>query len=231
MSKYLLRLYYMIPPEAFQEIQAELERRSLQTNKYRDRAGEGKSQAFGLVNRRCLPVDYSRQCWLRPKLYFHLLEFANKYVDIPWTSITVNQNYRSLPHRDKGNLGESFLVAFGSYSGGDLRIHEGDLSGCHSIWCTPIKADFSKILHSVEPFVGMRYSLVFYTLKPTKMPSEPIPKADVVLEDGKYWFRRGGKIITAKTGLDHPLRGRKKEEKKESMTELPSEEGFLVTFE
>lgn len=221
----------MIPPEAFKEILEELERRPLQTNKYRTIAGDGKSQSFGIVNRRCLPVDYSRQNWLRPKLYYHLQEFAKKYVDISWTSITVNQNYRSLPHRDKGNQGESFLVAFGSYSGGDLRIHEGDLSGSHDIWCKPIKADFSKILHSVDVFSGTRYSLVFYTLKPTKMPKEPLPKGEAVFENGTYVFKRDGKIITPKEGLDHPLRGRKKEEKKGSVTAIESQSGFVVKFE
>ena len=221
----------MIDPAAFKEIQDELEKRPLLVNHYRDIAGEGRSQTFGIVNRRCLPVDYSRQNWLRPKLYYHLLEFARKYVDIPWTSITVNQNYRSLPHRDKGNQGESFLVAFGSYEGGDLLIHEGDLSGAHNIWCNPIKTDFSKVLHSVDTFTGTRYSLVFYTLKSTKMPSEPLPPAQVIFEDGKYWFKRGNTIITPKTGLDHPLRGRKKSEKSESMTVVESQDEFVVTFQ
>ena len=220
-----------IPPEAFKEIQEELERRPLYVNQYRDVAGEGRSQTFGIVNRRSLPVDYSRQNWKRPKLYYHLVEFAKKYVDISWTSITVNQNFRCLPHRDKGNQGESFLVAFGSYSGGDLRIHEGDLSGTHNIWCNPIKADFSKVLHSVDLFCGTRYSLVFYTLKPTKMPSEPLPPSEIVFEDGKYVFKRGGKVITSKEGLQHPLRGRKSGKKEGSMTLLPSSKGFEVTFE
>lgn len=199
-----------IPQEAFKEILEELQARPLGVNKYRDVAGSGRSQTFGLVNRRCLPVDYSRQNWLRPKLYYHLQEFAKKYVDISWTSITVNQNYRCQPHRDKGNYGESFLVAFGSYTGGDLLIHEGDLSGSHSIYCKPFKTDFSKVLHSVDHFTGDRYSLVFYKLKSKKMPNEPLPDGKAVFENGKYVFKRGDKVITVKDGLDHPLKGRKR---------------------
>ena len=219
----------MIPPDAFQEILEELERRPLQTNKYRITAGDGKSQSFGIVNRRCLPVDYSRQNWLRPKLLFHLQEFAKKYVDLSWTSITVNQNYQSAPHRDKGNLGSSYLVAFGDFQGGELQIHEGDLSGCHNIKYRPIKTDFSKVLHSVKDFTGNRYSLVFYTLKPTKMPDTPLPKGEAVLIDGNYVFKRGDKIINPKEGLEHPLRGRKKEKEK-PMTVIESSEGFVVSF-
>ena len=200
----------IVPQEAFEEILKELERLPISINKYRDIAGTGRSQSFGLVNRRCLPVDYSRQNWLRPKLLYFLQEFAEKYVDIPWTSITVNDNYQAGKHRDKGNSGESFLVAFGPYTGGELKIYEGDLSGCHNINCRPIKADFSKIYHSVEPFQGHRYSLVFYTLKSNKMPKEPLPEGKAYYEEGKYVFKRGGKVITPKEGLEHPLRNRKK---------------------
>jgi len=149
-------------------------------------------------------------------------------VDISWTSITVNQSYKCLPHRDKGNYGDSFLVAFGEYQGGRLVIHEGDLSGSHDICWKPIKTDFSKVLHSVTDFTGERYSLVFYNLKTTKMPKEPLPKGEAVVENGKYVFKRGGKIITAKEGLDHPLRNRKK---KESMTIIPTQEDFIVSFD
>jgi len=217
----------MIPPEAFTEILQELQERPITINKYRDIAGQGRSQSFGLVNRRCLPVDYSRQNWLRPKLYYYLQEFAAKYVDISWTSITINQNYRCLPHRDKGNYGDSFLVAFGSYTGGDLLIHEGDLSGHHNIWCNPIVTDFSKVLHSVQDFTGTRISLVFYKLKSNKMPTEPLPEGKAVFQNGKYLFKRGDKIITPKEGLSHPLRGRKKE----VVTKNTSQGEFIVSFD
>ena len=216
-----------IPSEAFTDILEELRKKPLQVNKYRDSSGEGRSQAFGLVNRRCLPVDWSRQCWIRPKLFYHLQEFAKKYVDISWTSVTVNQNYQCLPHRDKGNYGESFLVAFGEYQGGCLQILEGDLSGSYDICCKPFKTDFSKVLHSVQSFTGERYSLVFYKLKATRMPEEPLPKGEAVFENGKYVFKRGGKIITPKEGLSHPLRGRKKE----VMTKTVSQGDFIVSFE
>lgn len=217
----------MIPTSAFKEITEELESRPIANNKYRLKSGEGRSQCFGLTNRRSLSVDYSRQGWLRPKLLYHLQEFAKQYVDIPWTSVTVNQNYRCLPHRDKGNQGISYLIAFGEFSGGELQVLEGDLSGNHNINCNPIKTDFSKVLHSVKEFTGDRYSLVFYTLKSTRMPLEPLPKGEAVFENGKYVFKRGDKIITAKEGLAHPLRGRKKEK----MTITTSSENFEVSFQ
>ena len=193
-----------IPQEAFSDILEELHRRPIEMNKYRNKAGDGRSQTWGIVNRRCLAPDYSRQCWLRPKLYHHLLEFGRKYVDISFNSITVNQSYQADKHRDKNNLGVSFLVGFGNYSGGRLLIHEGDLSGEHNINCRPIKTDFSKVLHSVEPFEGERFSLVYYWFHNKR--SVELPPPSVKEEGGKYYFYRGDKRITKNEGLPHPKR-------------------------
>ena len=190
-----------IPPEAFQPILDELAHRSLAVNNYRIKTGTGRSQAFGLVNKRCLPPDYSRQCWRRPKLYKLLLDFGNQYVtDISWNAITVNEDYKANKHYDRGNDGPSFLVAFGEYEGGRLLIHEHDISGAYTIKNHPIVTDFSKHLHSVEPFTGRRISLVYYKLARTP-PN--IPSPSVEWEGGAWVFKRGGTICR---GMPHPLR-------------------------
>lgn len=192
-----------IPEEAFTELKTELMRRPLERNKYRTTAGEGRSQAFGLVNRRCLTADYSRQCWKRPYLYKLLLEIADKYITIPYTSITVNQNYKAGPHRDRNNMGESVLVSFGDFTGGQLRIHEGPLEGLHDIRHKPLQTDFSVVTHSVEPWEGNRFSLVFYTVK-AYLPDD-FPKPSVFYNAGEYVFRRGDEECR---GLPHPLKKR-----------------------
>ena len=192
-----------IPLDAFSELLTELQRKPLPVNSYRKKAGEGRSQAFGVVNRRSLPPDYSRNCWLRPYLYKLLLDFADKYVDISFNAITVNQNYKAGPHRDKGNVGVSYLVAFGNYTGGQLRILEGDSKGDWDIRAKPIVESFGDKLHEVLEFSGNRISLVFYTLK----NAPQLPPPSVVQQDGVWRFKRGEEIIT--TGLPHPLAGRK----------------------
>ena len=200
-----------IPPEAFWAIQKELERQPLHCNKYRVKAGTGRSQAFGLVNRRCLAPDYSRTCWKRPYLYGLLLEFADKYVKIPWNAITVNQNYQAMKHKDKGNVGESLVVAFGDYEGGELAIYNDGEKELVDVRHKPIVRNFSETWHSVEPFTGNRYSLVFYVLNSKGIDLSQIPPPSVVFENGKWWFKRGDKII--RDGLDHPLKGRTKKPK------------------
>jgi hypothetical protein len=194
-----------IPESDFHDIITELQRKSLDVNHYRS-SGIGKSQVFGVVNRRCLPADYSRWCWRRPYLYHLLLEFAKKHVHIPFTSITVNQSYPCEPHKDKNNIGNSFLVSFGSFTGGELEIHEGELTGLHDICRKPIIADFSKITHSVKPFVGERFSLVFYINKGNHKVSPDIPDARVEKEGDEYVFYRGDVKIEKKVGLPHPLK-------------------------
>jgi hypothetical protein len=193
-------------PEDFDAIITELQRRPLEQNNYRKKTGGGKSQAFGLVNRRCLPPDYSRNNWKRPYLYKLLLDYADKYVDISYNAITVNQDYRAGKHYDRHNRGDSYLVAFGSYTGGDLLIHEGDLSGSHNIYCKPLTTDFSKVLHSVEHFTGNRYSLVYYWLDTELV----FPPPSVKKEGDAYYFFRGDQKITK--GLEHPLSGRTRKE-------------------
>lgn len=198
-----------VPPSAFDEIVKELEHRPLSVNKYRVKTGEGRSQAFGIVGRRNLLPDYSRLCWKRPKLYKHLLDFADKYVDISYNAITLNQNYKTLPHYDKHNIGDSYLIAFGDYTNGNLIIHEGDLSGNHNIQYKPVKADFSKILHSTESFEGNRYSLVFYQYY---LPNKPVnlPSPSVRIEDNEYRFYRGEEWIKKNEGLPHNLKRKNK---------------------
>jgi|688.fasta_scaffold07436_9 hypothetical protein len=215
-----------VPPEAFDEIIQELQRQPLPMNEYRISSGSGRSQVFGVVGRRCLPPDYSRLCWTRPYLYKLLLDFGKQHVPIPWNAITCNQSYKADKHYDKNNVGDSFLVSFGKYTGGDLLIHEGDLSGNHNICYKPIVTDFSKVLHSVEEFEGERYSLVYYYYKNNRSVELPLPS--VKEEEGKYYFYRGTSKITKEEGLPHPLRGRKKEQR----TNIKTLRGnFKVDFE
>lgn len=195
-----------IPSEAFKEILEELRRRPVEMNKYRKESGDGRSQAWGIVNRRCLPPDYSRQCWKRPYLYKLLLEFGEKYIPFPFTSVTVNQSYQAAAHRDKSNLGESFLVAFGSYEGGELEILEGCQKGVYDIKNKPIVEDFSLMLHQVKPFTGERFSLVFYTFFNPRWVLD-VPPPSVREENGIWVFYRGEERVDMDRGLDHPLLG------------------------
>jgi hypothetical protein len=192
-----------IPSSAFTALLNDLTNRPLTINKYRNQAGDGRSQAFGVVGRRCLKPDYSRQNWLRPYTFKLLKDFADQYVDVSWNAVTVNMNYKAAPHYDKNNVGDSFLVAFGDYTGGELEIHEGDSSGLWDIRHKPIVKNFSTILHSVKEFEGKRFSLVYYLYD---LKGAVLPPCSVKEENGEWYFYRGDEKILKKTGLPHPLR-------------------------
>lgn len=192
-----------IPGSAFADLIDDLTNNPLRVNYYRRQTGVGRSQAFGVVGKRCMPPDASRQNWLRPYTFKLLQDFATKYVDISWNAITVNVNYKAEPHYDRHNIGNSYLVAFGNFSGGELEICNGEYSGLYDVRHKPMIEDFSKVLHSVTPFEGNRFSLVFYwyDLKGTVLP--PFTVREV---NGSWRFFRGEEMIDREKGLPHPLR-------------------------
>ena len=204
-----------VPEECFRDIITELQRQPLPMNKYRDKAGAGRSAAFGFVNRRSAPVDISRLCWLRPALFKMLLDLGQRICPFEFDAITLNQNYRAAPHRDKGNVGESFVVAFGDYQEGELQILEGDLSGTYGIRHQPVLFDGSKYLHSVRPWTGDRYSLVFYKLAykthVTKGTTKKLSQYQPVQDERGKWLLaytdEGGNTTYLKrgAGLPHPI--------------------------
>ncbi|MEY3393467.1 MAG: hypothetical protein RL498_387 [Pseudomonadota bacterium] len=184
----------------FEKIIKELERQPIPNNRHRLSSGVGQTQTFGVVNRRCCPADFSAFSFERPYLYKLLLDFGSEFITgIKWNAITINQNYKCGIHRDKHNGGDSIIVAFGSFEGGELELHESDLKGIHNIKHKLLQHDFSKTYHSVLPFTGNRYSLVYYN-RPTKTE---LPKPSVKFEENKWVFYRG----ESKERLtDHPLR-------------------------
>lgn len=178
-------------PSEFDEIIFELVRRPLVLSRTRVNAGVGRTQTFGIVRKRTTPPDYSRHCRDRPKLYQLLLKFGQEHVDIPWNAVTVNQNYQCLPHKDTNNVNDSWVVAFGDFSGGQLVV-EGLL---FDIKHKPVFGDFSRYLHSVMPFTGNRYSLVFHTCPGA---ADDIPPPSVRIVNGFYKFFRGEEMIEKK---------------------------------
>lgn len=143
----------------FDRLIAMLKKRPLPTNKYRTTAGEGKSQAFGIVRQRNGSYTGSRLNFERLDVFAEILEIAKKILppDFTYQSIQVNQNYRSQPHKDKGNLGISAIVGFGDYVGGALNIETVDVDIKHKL----IFFDGSELLHFTQVWEGDRYSLVF----------------------------------------------------------------------
>jgi hypothetical protein len=86
--------------------------------------------------------------------------------DFEYTSIQFNKNNKCAKHRDARNVGESYIVAFGDYEGGELVIYGDDDAVCDvvNLKNTFHYFDGSRHAHETAPFEGTRYSLVYYKI-------------------------------------------------------------------
>jgi hypothetical protein len=100
-------------------------------------------------------------CLKCPLVVTVLSKFALDYdPNFTFTTITINYNYASAPHQDVNHEdGRARIIAFGDFQGGELNLEGvGDVD-IRNRWY-----DFDgTILHSTNPFVGERYSLVYFT--------------------------------------------------------------------
>jgi len=212
---------------AFQPLVEHLSKHNIPINKYRKGVGIGRSQCFGMVRKRSLAPDLSRCSWMDPRLHYLLMKFALMYLppDFTFTSIQVNDSYMCEAHFDKHNRGNSYIVAFGSYTGGELVLKEKGPSGQRStpedkeynIRHRPMLFDGSQIEHYTKEFQGRRWSIVYHTLvPPPKFPMiRRLEDYEAVSKDGQWviaWHKDGEPTVylSKKNGLAHPLKGRTK---------------------
>ena len=92
---------------------------------------------------------------------FH--EFVDEYVgDFSFNQVVINKNFEIQPHRDAKNVGVSYIIGLGDYKGGRLCVDHGDHIEKVNICNKFYTFNGSEKLHWVEPFEGLRYSVVFY---------------------------------------------------------------------
>ena len=91
----------------------------------------------------------------------------------------LNKNLKSKPHVDKNNVGDSYIIALGDFTGGELSI-EGQSHNIRNRW----KRFDGRKAHWVEPFLGERYSIVFFTH--TFKPPHPDLRNIIVTKDGIF---------------------------------------------
>ena len=90
------------------------------------------------------------------------LEAAMLPMRPPSSTVVVNRHAQFMPHTDSGaghGQSKSLIVALGAFTGGELVV-EGDVS---NIRYRPLEFDGWKQRHWTLPFVGERFSLVWFT--------------------------------------------------------------------
>lgn len=170
------------------------------------------SDTLGMIPSRDGRAISSRECldypnvvrlfcqWLRDRLPEDVKDFG-------FTSINVNKNYAGRLHRDSNNVGPSLITAFGGFKGGQLNYYSDD-NRLLPLEDLPVDrrvtVDLSSSLvifdgkrgHSVKPFEGERYSLVYFTCS-------RYPKADAelkrnMLSRGIMWPTKASAVLASK---------------------------------
>lgn len=206
---------------AFRDLMTHLTSKRIAMNRYRRGVGDGRSQAFGMVRKRSQAPDLSRQSWMDARLHYLLMKFALLNVPIPFTSVQVNDSYLCASHKDKHNAGDSYIVGFGPYTGGELVL-KNPTDTDYNIRHRPILFNGAEIEHYTKQFTGRRFTLVFHTIvSPPKFPMvKKLDDYEAVVVDGAWciaWRQEGHPVryLDKKNGLPHPLKGRKAKKKAE----------------
>lgn len=153
-----------VSTDVFKNLIGLIAKKNITLNRYRSKSGLGRSQCFGLVKQRNGKYSGSRLNFERMDIYKELQIIGKKILpgNFQYTSVQVNQNYTTLPHKDTGNRGESAIIGFGDYSNGQLKIEDTPVNIKYKL----VYFDGSMHEHSTLPHTGNRYSLVFHRPKP-----------------------------------------------------------------
>ena len=100
----------------------------------------------------------------------HIMPLFKNFIDthtnsagFKFKSVYVNKNTVCKKHLDSKNIGESLLVGFGDYTGGETVLYLDDnQKKFFNISKSSLIFNGAKIPHSSEEFTGTRYSLVFF---------------------------------------------------------------------
>ena len=128
----------------------------------------------------------------------------------PYTNITVNKNLVCKKHTDGGNTGRSYIISFGTFTGGRLIIEKkgGGDPKVVDIYRKFVGFDGSTQPHETEAYDGERYSAVFYTSN--IIPSETVPRkraltlsAAVASAEAAAGSGSGGAAVKTEAGSAH----------------------------
>lgn len=191
-----------------------------------------KSQVLGIVRNRSESPDLSKCSWKDPKLHYLLMKFALMYLpsDFSFTSVQVNDSFMREAQFDRHNRGKTYIVAFGSFTGGEFVLKEGDTPRVppgdkeFNIRHRPLVFDANDMENYTKEFEGRRWSIVFYSLIPhPKFPMiRTLNDYEAVCKDSQYviaWYRQGEPTIylSKKNGLSIPKKRKKKIVEKEEI--------------
>jgi len=102
-----------------------------------------------------------------------VIEYAKALIlqhdpDFKYSSIQFAKGMKTLKHKDKNNIGESYIIALGDFTGGDLLVYDdGDTDTYKNINIHNkfYKFNGSEVWHETGDFEGIRFTLTYFTVK------------------------------------------------------------------
>jgi len=93
----------------------------------------------------------------------HVKEHDPKF---KYTTIQYNKNHKCAKHKDGRNVGVSYIIGLGDYTGGELIVFDenGKNQKKHDIRNKFYTFNGSKHFHVTAPFKGERYTMVFFNV-------------------------------------------------------------------
>jgi len=130
-----------------------------------------RTTMFGLVKYKIIYKNKpthgpSRFTKLYPEIYDELKLVINSiFPDFTYTSIQVNHNGIMDYHTDNNNMGDTVILSFGEYTGGNLVIKYNGIETEYDMNCRAVRFNASRIPHKVNnDLIGNKYSLVYFTI-------------------------------------------------------------------
>ena len=169
------------------ELLNELKRRQIPVAKNRKKGiANLRSCVFGITHKRLFGPSFGAAAANkhRPDLWKLIKQIP---VPISYDSVQVNQNAQAGPHKDKNNVGLSYILSIGDYEGGDLVIQSPDgTETAHALLGTPGLIFDGSNTHYNTPHTGTKYSLIFYSIEPSASVKAKFGYPDAWREDTRY---------------------------------------------
>jgi hypothetical protein len=126
----------------------------------------GRSMTFGYGYKIAASPGPYRWNARKAELFAALVKFGNLVVPVDWEydSITLNHNMVANKHKDVKNVGLSVIVGIGNYTGGEIKVWDGNDENPkeYNIHNKPLMFNGGLLYHEGTPFENSRYTMVFY---------------------------------------------------------------------
>ena len=130
--------------------------------------GDGRTMVLGFGDTR-RGIRQFKSNARHPELLKAVIEFGNAVLPVgfEYSAITVNKNMNAKRHVDRVNGGLSYIIGLGDFTGGNIIVwdKDGKESKDYDLNGKPIGFSGAILYHQTAPFVGERYTLIYYKQK------------------------------------------------------------------